>query len=177
MGIVHWLLIGAAWLRVPAALAHGPTPQKVVETVEIAAPIGRVWQAVADFGAIASWNPALKASTGAGGNQPGGKRLLTFGNGEQLEEQLDSYDPTQYEYSYRMTRPNVAALPASSYSAVLRLTPLGERTRVEWKSRLYRGDTGNEPPEHLSDEAAVRAMTGFFRAGLDQLKTTLERAP
>ncbi|NJD08137.1 MAG: SRPBCC family protein, partial [Methylococcaceae bacterium] len=69
---------------------------------------------------------------------------------------------------------NVKALPASSYSAVLRVTAAGSGSRVEWKSRLYRGDTGNEPPETLNDEAAVKAMQSLIRTGLDQLKTTVE---
>lgn len=151
------------------ASAHGPTPQKVIETIEVAAPVDKVWQTVADFGGIARWNPALSASEGEG-NQPGAKRTLIFRNGERLVEELDTYDAANHEYSYRMSQPNVKALPASSYSAVLKLTPSGNGTQVEWKSRLYRGDTGNEPPEHLSDEAAVAAMKAFFQQGLTQLK-------
>lgn len=168
-------LTSAFCLAALPAFAHGPTPQKVVETVEIAMPIDKVWKAVEDFGLIAKWNPALAASEGSGGNQPGGKRILTFPSGEKLEEDLDTYDPAGHEYDYRMSRPNVKALPASSYSVVFRLTPEGERTKVEWKSRLYRGDTGNEPPENLSDEAATQAMQAFFRNGLESLKAGLEK--
>lgn len=172
MRILALTLLAAASLP---AFAHGPTPQKVVETVEIAAPVDKVWQAVADFGAVATWNPALSASSGQGGNQPGGKRVLTFANGETLEEDLDTYDPANHEYDYRMSHPNVKALPASSYSVIFKLIPKGDHTQVEWKSRLYRGDTGNEPPENLSDEAAVEAMQAFFRSGLDKLKAKLEQ--
>lgn len=153
--------------------AHGPTPQKVAETIEIAAPVDKVWQAVAEFGGIARWNSALTGSEGQS-NQPGSKRTLTFSNGEQLVEELDTYDGANHEYSYRMSQPNVKAMPASSYSAVFKLTPSASGTQVEWKSRLYRGDTGNEPPENLSDEAAVSAMSVFFKKGLAQLKTQLQ---
>ncbi|SMF96632.1 mxaD protein [Methylomagnum ishizawai] len=173
--LVRPVLAGVAYLAAFGAAAHGPTPQKVVETVEIAAPIDRVWQAVADFGGIAVWNPALKASEG-NGNQPGAKRVLTFANGEKLEEDLDTYDPATHEYDYRMSRANTAALPASSYSVVFRLIPKDQGTQVEWKSRLYRGDTGNEPPPNLTDEAAVEAMRHFFQAGLNNLKARLEKA-
>jgi mxaD protein len=175
MHILRLVLLGAAGLAALPASAHGPTPQKVVETVEIAAPVDKVWQAVADFGSIAKWNPALTASEGSGGNQPGGKRILTFPNGEKLEEGLDTYDPAGHEYDYRMGQPNVKALPASSYSVIFKLIPEGDHTKVEWKSRLYRGDTGNEPPESLSDEAATQAMQAFFRKGLDNLKASLEK--
>lgn len=176
MLIFRLALSGAACLAAFSVSAHGPTPQKVLETVEIATPIDKVWREVADFGAIAAWNPALKASQSVGGNERGAKRVLTFANGEKLEEDLDTYDPAAHEYTYRMTTPNVAALPASSYSVVFRLTPSGQGTQIEWKSRLYRGDTGNEPPANLSDEAAVAAMQTLFKTGLDHLKTTLEKS-
>jgi hypothetical protein len=32
----------------------------------------------------------------------------------------------------------------------------------------------NDPPPELSDEAAVKAVTGVYRGGLDALKETLE---
>jgi len=89
-------------------------------------------------------------------------------------EELDFYDEKTYEYDYRLGQPNVKALPASSYSAVLKLTPAGQGTKAEWKSRLYRGDTGNFPPDDLNDEAAVNAMQAFFKTGLQNLKQIVE---
>ncbi len=174
--LVRPALAVAAGLAAFGAAAHGPTPQKVVETIEIAAPIDKVWKAVEDFGGIAAWNPALKSSEGSGGNQPGAKRILTFANGEKLQEDLDTYDPATHEYDYRMSNANTAALPASSYSVVFKLTPSGQSTQVEWKSRLYRGDTGNEPPPNLTDEAGVEAMKAFFRTGLEHLKAEVEKS-
>ncbi|MDV3240295.1 MULTISPECIES: SRPBCC family protein [Methylocaldum] len=154
--------------------AHGPTPQKVVETVEIDRPIEKVWETVKEFGAVAQWNPAISKSEAQGGNKPGEKRTLTFPNGEQLVEELDFYDEKTYEYDYRLMEANVKALPASSYSAVLKLTPAGQGTKAEWKSRLYRGDTGNFPPDELNDEAAVQSMQALFKAGLENLKRIAE---
>jgi mxaD protein len=46
---------------------------------------------------------------------------------------------------------------------------------VTLKSRFYRGDTGNTPPEKLNDEAAVKAMNEFFKNGLSGLKRKLEK--
>jgi len=46
---------------------------------------------------------------------------------------------------------------------------------VTFKSRFYRGDTGNAPPENLNDAAAVKAMDNFFRNGLAGLKQKLEK--
>ncbi|WP_054774322.1 SRPBCC family protein [Methylogaea oryzae] len=156
--------------------AHGPTPQKVDETVEIAAPPEKVWAVVKDFAGIAQWNPAVSRSTGEGGNSQGAHRTLVFANGEPLAEDLDFYDEAGHEYRYRLRAPNVKALPASSYSATLKLTPVDGKTSVSWKSRLYRGDTGNFPPDELNDEAAVNAMRHLVRTGLDRLKQLLETA-
>jgi mxaD protein len=154
--------------------AHGPTPQKAQESVEINQPVEKVWNAVKNFGEIAKWNPALKKSESEGGNKPGGKRTLTFNNGEQLTEGLDAYDDQAHEYNYRLDKDNVKALPASSYSVILKVTPIEQGSKVEWKSRLYRGDTGNFPADDLNDEAALKGMQSFFRSGLDNLKKTLE---
>lgn len=155
-----------------AALAHGPTPQKVVESVEIKAPVEKVWSLAGRFSGIVQWQPALKASEG--GDKPGEKRTLTFGNGEQLVEELDAIDEAAHEYTYRLARDNVKAIPASSYSATFRVAPSAQGATVEWKSRLYRGDTGNFPAEGLDDESAVKAMRDFFKTGLGKLKATAE---
>jgi mxaD protein len=71
---------------------------------------------------------------------------------------------------------NTAALPTSSHSVELKVThgESADSSIVTIKSRFYRGDTGNTPPENLNDEAAVKAMTQFFKNGLNSLKTKLE---
>lgn len=155
-----------------SALAHGPTPQKVVESIDINAPVDKVWALAGQFSAISKWNPALKASEG--GNKQGDKRTLTFNNGEQVTEELDALDEAAHEYTYRLAKDNVKAIPASSYSGTFRVTPAGQGVKVEWKSRLYRGDTGNFPADDMNDEAAVKAMQDFFKGGLEKLKKTVE---
>jgi len=155
-----------------SAFAHGPTPQKVVESIEINAPVDKVWAVAGQFSGISKWNPALKASEG--GNKQGDKRTLTFNNGEQVVEELDALDEAAHEYTYRLAKDNVKAIPASSYSATFRVTPAGQGVKVEWKSRLYRGDTGNFPADDMNDEAAVKAMQDFFKGGLEKLKKTVE---
>lgn len=174
MKMIFPVLSAFALTFATAVSAHGPTPQKVTESVEIERPIEKVWDKVKDFGAIGQWNPALSKSEAQGGNQPGDKRTLVFPNGEQLVEELDFYDEKTYEYDYRLKDVNVKAMPASSYSAVLKLTPAEQGTKVEWKSRLYRGDTSNFPPDELNDEAAVQAMQTFFKTGLENLKRIVE---
>ena len=78
-----------------------------------------------------------------------------------------------YEY-YNHTETRSKAIPASSYSVVFRITATEKGSQVEWKSRAYRGDTGNEPPEAMNDEAVTSAMQKFFSTGLGELKTQAE---
>lgn len=159
------------------AHAHGPTPQKAKESIAIHAPVGVVWSAVKQFDDIGNWHPDLKASEGDGNNQSGGTRKLTFKNGESLVEELDYYNDAEHEYSYRLKTENVKALPTSSHTVDLKVAA-GEgadSSVVTLKSRFYRGDTGNTPPDNLNDEAAVKAMTQFFKNGLSGLKAKLEQ--
>ncbi len=96
-------------------------------------------------------------------------------SGGELTESLDEYLPTDMSYSYRLTKENIDALPVSFYSATLQVTPgANGGSEVEWLGRFYRADTSNFPPPEKSDEAAIAAMTKFFRAGLDGLKQKAE---
>lgn len=153
--------------------AHGPTPQKVDEMIDINAAPASVWAVAGDYAGISKWNSELQASTGT--NK---KRVMTFKNGERLEEEVDEYDAARMTYTYRMMNPNLKALPASSYSATLIVTP-GKQggSQIEWYAHVYRGDTDNDPPDALSDDAAKQALTKLFRSGLDGIKAKVEGRP
>ncbi|MDD1622944.1 MAG: SRPBCC family protein [Methylococcaceae bacterium] len=157
--------------------AHGPTPQKAKESVTIQAPVAKVWDAVKNFDDIGVWHPDLKTAEGDGKNQSGGTRKLTFQNGEAIVEELDYYSEAEHEYSYRLKTENTKAFPTSSHSVELKVShgDSADTSVVTLKSRFYRGDTGNTPPENLSDEAAVKAMNQFFKDGLNGLKAKLEK--
>lgn len=159
------------------SLAHGPTPQKALESVTIKAPVEAVWDTVKSFGTIADWHPDVASSPSDGKHESGGIRTLTLKNGGQLVEELDYYSDKDHEYSYRLKTENVQAFPTSSYSTEIQVKPGDEAgsTVVTLKSRFYRGDTGNSPPENLNDAAAVKAMNEFFKNGLAGLKAKLEK--
>ncbi|GAB4261947.1 MAG: hypothetical protein Kow0065_12540 [Methylomicrobium sp.] len=164
------------WFFPVLSSAHGPTPQKAKESLTINAPADKVWDKVKAFGSIADWHDDIQKSEGDGKLESGGKRTLTFANGEQLIDELDYYNDENREYSYRLNKENVKALPISSYSVELQVFPgdTENSSVVTLKSRFYRGDTGNTPPEHLNDEAAVKAMTAYFKNGLASLKKHVE---
>ncbi|MDO9423060.1 MAG: SRPBCC family protein [Methylobacter sp.] len=171
-------LILLSFLLFPiASLAHGPTPQKAKESITINVSVDAVWNVIKQFDAIAGWHPDVKASSGDGNNASDGSRTLTLQNDGQLVESLDYYSDKDHEYNYRLKTENVTAFPVSSYTTNLQVTAGDDANTsvVTLKSRFYRGDTGNTPPEKLNDEAAVKAMNAFFKSGLVGLKQKLEK--
>jgi len=175
--MIRTLATLALFLSAGTALAHGPTPQKVAGTVTIKAKPDAVWKVVGDFGGIAAWHPDVAKAEATGGNAEGATRKVTLKAGGTLVEGLDEWKGPERTYSYRMSDPDLTALPVSSYSATLTVTPDGDGSRVEWIGRFYRGDTGNEPPETLSDEAGREAMNRYVGDGLKGLKAKLEGGP
>lgn len=156
-----------------AASAHGPTRQKVTETVEIDAPADKVWAVLGNFQDM-SWHPAVTSTEGKGGNEVGATRTLTLDGGGQIFEKLNKYDDAGKTLSYEITEVDVKVVPVTNYAAHLTVTPDGDKSKVEWKSAFYRGYVNNDPPPELSDEAAVKAITGIFQSGLEGLKKKLE---
>ena len=157
-----------------AVNAHGPTPQKVDESIVIDASIDKTWAVLKNFDQIASWHPDVKSSQGDGKNKSDGLRILALSGGD-IVESLDYYSEKDHEYNYRLKTENTDALPVSSYTTAIQLIAEGDnKTLVKWKSRFYRGDTGNSPSEKLNDESAIKAMNSFVHNGLQGLKKAVE---
>lgn len=51
-----------------SALAHGPTPQKVDQTITIRAAPDAVWKVVGPFGGIGTWHPDVATVETTGGD-------------------------------------------------------------------------------------------------------------
>ncbi len=163
-------------LSLPAA-AHGPSRQKLTESIEINAPPAKVWAAIHDFHDM-SWFPGIAKTTGEGGNEPDvAKRQLTLANGATIDESLYKYDDGQMTYSYRIDKVDVKVLPVTNYSATLIVLPAeGGKSKVEWRGAFYRGFPNNDPPPELNDEAALAAVGKIYRTGLEGLKKKVEAA-
>lgn len=157
-----------------AALAHGPTPQKIDQSITIQASPDAVWKVMGAYDSIGRWHPDVAKVEATGGNAEGATRKVTLKAGGTLVEGLDEWKADGKTYTYRMSDPDLKALPVSSYSATITVTPEGKDSKVSWTGRFYRGDTGNEPPENLSDEAGRTAMTRYVLDGLKGLKAAVE---
>lgn len=154
------------------ASAHGPTRQKVVETVSIDAPAAAVWARIKDFAALKDWHPAVQSSDATQGNTVGSQRTVKIKGGGEILETLEGWDEAQMKYNYRAK--DGGALPVTNYTSTIRVTGEGGTCQVEWRGAFYRGFPNNDPPPDQNDEAAVRAVTGVYQSGLAQLKKLAE---
>ena len=169
----RFILAAAVFAALPAS-AHGPSRQKVVETIAINAAPEKVWAVIGDFQDM-SWHPAVASSEGQGGNAPdAASRKLTLQGGGVLEEMLVKYSAEDRLYGYRIDKPDVKVLPVNNYSSQISVVAEGGGSKVEWRGAFYRGYLNNDPPAELNDEAAVAAVSGVYRAGLEALKKRLE---
>ncbi len=164
-------ILVAAWL--PPAAAHGPTRQKVTETITIDAPAAAVWARMGNFDALKNWHPAVADSAADQGNAEGSVRTVKLKGGGEIVETLQAHDAAGMKYSYR-AKPG-GALPVTNYSSTIQVTADGSKSVVEWRGAFYRGYPNNDPPPDQNDEAAVKAVTGVYQSGLSNLKTLLEK--
>ena len=157
------------------ALAHGPTRQKVVETVTIKAAPDAVWAKLKDFNGLSSWHPAVTESPATDGNKVGSVRNLKLKGGGELVETLESYSDADKKFSYRAK--DGGALPVTNYTSTMSVKPgdTAGTSAVEWRGAFYRAFANNNPPAGQDDEAAVKAITGVYQGGLANLKKQLEK--
>ncbi len=165
--------LGLVALFPVAASAHGPSRQKVDETIEINAPADKVWAVVGNFQDM-SWHPAFAKTEGTGGNEVGATRTLTTTGGGKIFEKLTKYDAAGKQLGYEITEVDVKVVPVTNYSSHIIVTGTGDKSTVEWKGAFYRGYVNNDPPPELNDDAAVAAVTNVYKTGLESLKKKLE---
>jgi carbon monoxide dehydrogenase subunit G len=164
-------------LSVVAADAHGPTRQKLVESVDIDRPVDKVWAIVKDFDSIAKWHPAVASSVATKGDEVGSVRtvVLKAPGDPKLIEALLSYDDAAHTYHYEIQDVDVKVLPVQNYTSWLTVKDNGHGgSRLEWKGAFYRGDQRNDPPPELNDDAALAAVKGVYQPGLDNVKKIAE---
>ena len=158
-----------------AAQAHGPTRQKISESVEINAPADRVWAVIGNFQDM-SWLPPVEKTEGTGGNEVKATRTLTLKGGATVLEELAKYDAAKMTYMYRIDKVDVKTLPVNDYSSTIEVEAEGAgKTKVTWRGAFYRGYMNNDPPSDLNDEASKKAVSGLYRTGLDNVKAKVEK--
>lgn len=171
-----WVVTALAVLAGSASEAqHAPTRRKITETIDIAAPVDRVWEVVGNV-EDSSWVENVVGTSEQGGDPATSTRTLTLANGRTIVEKGRSYDPERHRFAYSITDRDVRDLPAGDYSATITVEAAGEnRSTVGWMAAFYRGHPNNDPPPELNDENSEKAVRAWVHASLKQLKAKLEK--
>lgn len=139
---------------------------KVDERISLAIDPDTVWAVVAPFDAIAHWHPAAERSPADRGNEPGSVRQVALVGGDaRLVETLISHSDAQRTYTYTLA--DNSPVPVSDYRSTLTVKPAGRGTEIVWQGDFRRRDTGPDPAPGADDAAAVEAVRGIYRSGLD----------
>jgi mxaD protein len=104
-------------LALPLSAMSAPLePLSVVETVDIKAPVARVWVASRDFDGLHKWHPgfAKDVLTKGANNTPGTVRALTIKDGPTFTEELLAFSEKEHTYRYRIIE---SPLPLQDYVA------------------------------------------------------------
>jgi mxaD protein len=174
---VKKILLTMAVLAVTAAggvaPADAPKTLKVVKTVNIQAPVDKVWSAIKDFDSLNKWHPVFAKDeiVKGDGNKPGTVRKLTIKDGPSFTEELLAFDEATHSYRYRIIE---SPLPVRDYVSHVSVKPDGKGgSKVTWSGTFKRKSTSDTPPEAENDDAAIKLITGVYAAGLANLKKML----
>ena len=175
MRFISKLLFVAVFINMSISdiLSHGPTRQKLKESITINAKPEEVWNVIKDFGKIDSWHPSISKVESVGKN-----RTIYYSprNNTPIKQKLENYNPEKMMYKTSITEVDIKNFPVNTYTANISVKKNDDGTStVLWKAAFYRAYVNNDPPPELNEAAAIKAVTEFFQAGLSNLKSTLEK--
>lgn len=156
-------LAGFAALTIQAAAAV-----EVSETVTTSAPPAKVWGMIGPFNAIAAWLPGVESSPADKGNAVGSVRVITLkapGSPTVTEKLTASGDQS---YSYEILKVDPKVLPVTGYTSTLSVAPASGGSVVTWRGNFTAAGG-------MDDAAASKAVSGLYRAGLDNIKALSEK--
>lgn len=165
-------------LLLPALVfAHGPSRQKVTESIEIDAAPDEVWAILQDFCSIEEWHPSINACK-SDQLDVGAIREIELANGEVIAEKLFKRDAEKMRLQYAMQLEKgriIEGMPIATHGSTMTVSDNGGKTTVEWKGAFYRSFPGQQPPPELSNEACIEAVTRLYSEGLQGLKAMAEK--
>lgn len=167
-------LVASAFVLPFSALAEKATTLNVEEKIEVNAPANAVWSKLHNFGDMGAWHPAVKKTEIIEGqnNKPGAVRILTLQDDGTIKEQLRAYKFKQRTFEYEIVE---GVLPVSNYVSTLTVSEAKDgKSLVVWKGNFKRKDISDKPAVGQGDEDAVKAITGVYKGGLENLKKISE---
>lgn len=137
----------------------------VTEKVDLAAPPARTWNAINDFMGWSTWHPAFTGTKllKGDGHAKGTVRLLTTKDGAQFTEELVAYDASARSYQYRIIE---SPAPVLGYVSTVEVKGTKTGSTVIWSSSF-------QVKPGTTEEDAKKLIAGVYRAGLDNLASTI----
>ncbi|MAW33243.1 MAG: hypothetical protein CMK56_02405 [Proteobacteria bacterium] len=157
------------------SIAHGPSRQKVIESIEINASPQKVWSMISDFSNY-NWHPDVK-SFSSDGKEIGSKRIINFSENKKISQTLEKLNYERKIISWRILETDNSIMPVNSYSATLSVSKIegnDNKSNLKFKAAFYRGFMGNDPPEELNDENSKKKVLSFVNKSLKGIKSKLE---
>ena len=176
-GILFFIILSLNTLT-KDVFSHGPTRQKLKESITIKAKPDEVWNVIKDFGKINTWHPSISKVDSDGKNENGSIRTIYYSprNNTPIKQKLESYNAEKMMYKTSITEVDIKSFPVSTYTANISVKKNDDgTTTVLWKGAFYRAYVNNDPPPELNEAAAIKAVKEFFQAGLNNLKIKLEK--
>ncbi len=188
--ILSFVLV--AMMAVPMITsAHGPSRQKVVETIVINASPEEVWKLLGNFAALDAWHPAVVSQKMDGDK----KRVLTIGEegGPTITEELKKLDDEKMMLKYKIVdmsvvgneehlgkKYDVPTIPVHNYLSIMTVKAVDGGSEVTWTGKFYRvfplnyEKTKPRYPKGLGDQDGVDVVTSIYKTGLENLKKLCE---
>lgn len=162
------LLTLAAATALLAMSAQAATAIDINETVTTTASPQKVWALIGKFDAIHDWLPGAVSSPADKGDTVGSVRVITLKapGDPTVTEQLMAHGADSY--SYRIEKVDPKVLPVMGYASTISVAPASGGSVVTWHGSF-------QPAGGADDATARKAMTGVYRAGLDNIKTLSEK--
>ncbi|MEQ1488659.1 MAG: SRPBCC family protein [Methylotenera sp.] len=175
------MLVVACLLPV-AALAHGPSGQKVVKEFEVKAEPAKTWALLKDFGAIGKWHPDVtNVKLEDRKDEESGKtlshRLVTLKNGTTFLEKLREANDADMKLDYKLVDGKDSTIAVSNYRTVAQVKAgksSGQST-VTLTARFYNKANTMEAPEGQDNPAANKAINELYDEAAVGLKKALEK--
>ena len=143
---------------------------EVTQTVTTTAAPDKVWGVIGDFAGISTWLPPAASSPADNGNKIGSVRVLTLKapGDPTVTEKLTGRNAKAHSYTYQIVKVDPKVLPVTNYSSKISVTSAAGGSTVTWHG-TFKAAGGAD------DATASKAITGVYRAGLDNIKVLSEK--
>ncbi len=163
------LLLAACLLATPLLAVNATAgAAEVTQTVKTTASPAKVWGMIGKFESIASWLPGAVSSPADKGDKIGSVRVITLksADGPTVTEKLTARHAHGYSYAILKVDPKV--LPVTGYTSTISVAGSGTGSIVTWHGTF-------QPAGGVDEAGAEKAVSGLYRASLDNIKAMAEK--